>query len=182
MFRRAGDRPVSRSRSRTCRRAIAAASSSRAIPTAASAASRATCARSRARSTASRCRRPKTSTAGGIPEFFRINFSRCIFCGFCEEACPTYAIQLTPDFEMGEYDRHEPRLRERRPADRRPRQVSRLQLLPRRRRGDRRQGQGRGGERGAAGRRARACCRERADGHASSSTSPAASPSSRRRW
>src|ERR1035437_9398517 len=39
------------------------------------------------------------------PEFFRINFSRCIFCGFCEEACPTYAIQLTPDFEMGEYRR-----------------------------------------------------------------------------
>jgi NADH-quinone oxidoreductase subunit I len=39
------------------------------------------------------------------PEFFRINFSRCIFCGFCEEACPTYAIQLTPDFEMSEYQR-----------------------------------------------------------------------------
>ena len=39
------------------------------------------------------------------PEFFRINFSRCIFCGFCEEACPTYAIQLTPDFEMGEFHR-----------------------------------------------------------------------------
>jgi NADH-quinone oxidoreductase subunit I len=39
------------------------------------------------------------------PEFFRINFSRCIFCGLCEEACPTYAIQLTPDFEMTEYDR-----------------------------------------------------------------------------
>lgn len=39
------------------------------------------------------------------PEFFRINFSRCIFCGFCEEACPTYAIQLTPDFEMCEYNR-----------------------------------------------------------------------------
>ena len=39
------------------------------------------------------------------PEFFRINFSRCIFCGFCEEACPTYAIQLTPDFEMAEYKR-----------------------------------------------------------------------------
>ncbi|HWT81916.1 MAG TPA: 4Fe-4S binding protein, partial [Candidatus Methylomirabilis sp.] len=36
---------------------------------------------------------------------FRINFSRCIFCGFCEEACPTYAIQLTQDFEMGEYKR-----------------------------------------------------------------------------
>ena len=26
-------------------------------------------------------------------------------CGMCEEACPTYAIQLTPDFEMCEYDR-----------------------------------------------------------------------------
>jgi NADH-quinone oxidoreductase subunit I len=39
------------------------------------------------------------------PAFFRINFSRCIFCGYCEEACPTYAIQLTPDFEMGEYKR-----------------------------------------------------------------------------
>ena len=31
--------------------------------------------------------------------------SRCILCGFCEEACPTYAIQLTPDFEMSEYKR-----------------------------------------------------------------------------
>ncbi len=26
-------------------------------------------------------------------------------CGFCEEACPTHAIQLTPDVEMAEYDR-----------------------------------------------------------------------------
>lgn len=41
------------------------------------------------------------------PSFFRINFSRCIFCGFCEEACPTYAIQLTPDIEMSEYHRQD---------------------------------------------------------------------------
>ena len=34
------------------------------------------------------------------PEFFRINFSRCIFCGFAKKPVPTYAIQLTPDFEM----------------------------------------------------------------------------------
>ena len=44
-------------------------------------------------------------TGRRYPEFFRINFSRCIFCGYCEEACPTYAIQLTPDFHMSEYSR-----------------------------------------------------------------------------
>ena len=36
--------------------------------------------------------------------WFRINFARCIYCGLCEEACPTLAIQLTSDFEMGQYD------------------------------------------------------------------------------
>jgi len=32
--------------------------------------------------------------------WFRINFSRCIFCGLCAEACPTLAIQMTPDYEI----------------------------------------------------------------------------------
>jgi len=36
--------------------------------------------------------------------WFRINFARCIYCGLCEEACPTLAIQLTPDFEHCETD------------------------------------------------------------------------------
>jgi NADH-quinone oxidoreductase subunit I len=51
----------------------------------------------------------KTEDENGrwYPEFFRINFSRCIMCGFCEEACPTHAIQLTPDFEMAEYVRQD---------------------------------------------------------------------------
>jgi len=36
--------------------------------------------------------------------WFRINFARCIYCGLCEEACPTLAIQLTPDYETCSYD------------------------------------------------------------------------------
>jgi NADH-quinone oxidoreductase subunit I len=32
--------------------------------------------------------------------WFRINFSRCIFCGLCTEACPTLAIQTTADYEI----------------------------------------------------------------------------------
>ena len=37
-------------------------------------------------------------------EWFRINFSRCIFCGLCAEACPTMAIQMTPDYEICKRD------------------------------------------------------------------------------
>ena len=59
------------------------------------------------------------------PEFFRINFSRCIFCGFCEDACPTYAIQLTPDFEMGEYQRPNLVYEKEESADQRPGKISR---------------------------------------------------------
>jgi NADH-quinone oxidoreductase subunit I len=36
--------------------------------------------------------------------WFRINFSRCIFCGLCAEACPTMAIQMTPDYEICKRD------------------------------------------------------------------------------
>lgn len=74
----------------------------------------------------------KAETEDGrwYPEFFRINFSRCIFCGLCEEACPTTAIQLTPDFEMGEFKRQD-LVYEARPADLRAGQEPGLQLLPR---------------------------------------------------
>jgi NADH-quinone oxidoreductase subunit I len=30
---------------------------------------------------------------------------RCIFCGFCEDACPTEAIVLRDQYELSYYDR-----------------------------------------------------------------------------
>jgi formate hydrogenlyase subunit 6/NADH:ubiquinone oxidoreductase subunit I len=36
---------------------------------------------------------------------YEIDELRCIFCGMCEEACPTDAIVLTPRFEMADYRR-----------------------------------------------------------------------------
>jgi NADH-quinone oxidoreductase subunit I len=32
--------------------------------------------------------------------WFRINFARCIYCGLCAEACPTLAIQMSPEYEL----------------------------------------------------------------------------------
>ena len=37
---------------------------------------------------------------------YEINMIRCIFCGFCEEACPVEAIRLGPEYELSDYDRH----------------------------------------------------------------------------
>jgi NADH-quinone oxidoreductase subunit I len=36
---------------------------------------------------------------------FTYDLSRCMFCGLCEDACPTDALELTQDFEMAAYDR-----------------------------------------------------------------------------
>jgi NADH-quinone oxidoreductase subunit I len=30
-----------------------------------------------------------------------------MFCGLCEDACPTPALELTQDFELAHYDRTE---------------------------------------------------------------------------
>jgi NADH-quinone oxidoreductase subunit I len=34
------------------------------------------------------------------PERFEINMLRCIFCGFCEEACPEEAIVMSDQYEL----------------------------------------------------------------------------------
>jgi NADH-quinone oxidoreductase subunit I len=36
---------------------------------------------------------------------FTYDTSRCMFCGLCEDACPTDALELTQDFEMANYTR-----------------------------------------------------------------------------
>jgi formate hydrogenlyase subunit 6/NADH:ubiquinone oxidoreductase subunit I len=46
-------------------------------------------------------------TADGIrySKIYEINALRCIYCGFCEEACPEEAIFLGHEFEFSSYDR-----------------------------------------------------------------------------
>jgi NADH-quinone oxidoreductase subunit I len=34
-----------------------------------------------------------------------VNYLRCIFCGFCVEACPTEALQMRQVFELSDYTR-----------------------------------------------------------------------------
>ena len=36
---------------------------------------------------------------------FTYDLSRCMFCGCCEDACPTDALELTQDFEVAYYTR-----------------------------------------------------------------------------
>jgi len=36
---------------------------------------------------------------------FTYDLSRCMFCGLCEDACPTDALELTQDFELASYSR-----------------------------------------------------------------------------
>jgi formate hydrogenlyase subunit 6/NADH:ubiquinone oxidoreductase subunit I len=36
---------------------------------------------------------------------YQINYLRCIFCGFCIEACPTRALTMTNEYEMADNSR-----------------------------------------------------------------------------
>ena len=36
---------------------------------------------------------------------YEINMTRCIFCGYCEIACPFDAITMQQDYELSDYER-----------------------------------------------------------------------------
>ncbi len=38
---------------------------------------------------------------------YEINTGRCIFCGYCVEACPVGALQMSGEYELAEYTRKE---------------------------------------------------------------------------
>jgi NADH-quinone oxidoreductase subunit I len=48
----------------------------------------------------------KARISGGerYAEVYNIDYSRCIFCGYCVEACPTDAITHGHGFELASYD------------------------------------------------------------------------------
>ena len=49
-------------------------------------------------------------------EQYEINMLRCIFCGYCEEACPTQAIQLKDICELAESNSRRDHLHQRNDA------------------------------------------------------------------
>jgi len=38
---------------------------------------------------------------------YKIDLLRCIFCGYCVEACPVEAIEMTGEYELANYHRED---------------------------------------------------------------------------
>ena len=41
------------------------------------------------------------------PTVYKIDLLRCIFCGYCVEACPVEAIEMTDAYELANYKRED---------------------------------------------------------------------------
>ena len=48
-----------------------------------------------------------TSPGERYAKVYEVNLLRCVFCGDCEEACPTEAIVLGQEFAMASYNRRD---------------------------------------------------------------------------
>ena len=46
----------------------------------------------------------RISAAERYAKVYNIDYNRCIFCGYCVEACPCNAITHGHDFEISAYD------------------------------------------------------------------------------
>jgi len=42
--------------------------------------------------------------ADRVPLVWDVDLSRCLFCGYCEDACPTRAVRLGREYEYASYD------------------------------------------------------------------------------
>ena len=47
----------------------------------------------------------RVSAGERYAEVYEINLARCIFCGYCEVACPFDAITMGHEYEMSDYNR-----------------------------------------------------------------------------
>lgn len=41
------------------------------------------------------------------PKVYKIDLLRCIFCGYCVEACPVEAIEMSDEYELANYKRED---------------------------------------------------------------------------
>ena len=51
--------------------------------------------------------RPRYRGRHVLKRYYEINMLRCIYCGFCEDACPTEAIVLGDNYELSFTDRRQ---------------------------------------------------------------------------
>ena len=49
----------------------------------------------------------RISGAERYAKVYNIDYNRCIFCGYCVEACPVDALKMTGEFELANYHRND---------------------------------------------------------------------------